>query len=145
MKTIVQKIVGTGCVFLLLVASACAQYTYPQAQIGQSQVDDGPIVLGDGSLITKNTVVVAATLVNLTTGDLLDTILPSDLIWTRTVSSGANAGVYRMYRVNHSPAVAKDDEVLLTINGTPASLFIVREYVLYGIYTIWDLFKTADF
>lgn len=140
MKTILQ----TLCAFLLLVGSACAQYTYPQAQIGQVALTNGPTMLGDGSLITKDTVLENAELQNVSTADVVATVLPDHRIWEKVVAAGATKGTYRMYKLNHTKAVAENDVLVLKINGVPRSTFRVRKYPMFGFAIIWDLAKDKD-
>lgn len=135
MKNVLLSLVA----FLLLASSAGAQ------QIGQAQIADGPIVIGEGSYSTKGgPLAVDVTVLNATTGDIIDTITKDDFRAQLTKYNPATGrwdlkiDVY-IYILKHTKPVAEGDVLLFIADGKQVSLKKVRKYTIYGIYTIWDL------
>lgn len=114
-------------------------YTYPQLQVGQAQLQGGPVTLGDGSLIVDQGPISGADVTNLTTSAVIGHVLAADALWS--------FGDYAMYKFRHAAAVSEDDRVLLSVDGTPKTAFGVRKYTIAwgGVsVTSWDLFKEQD-
>lgn len=135
-----KNVLQTVAVFFLLAASACAQ-----SQIGQARAaGTETIVIGQGSLLMRGTPLKEqAVLTNVTTGDVLDIVLPSELItqlkgydpatgtWTKLTNNW-------IYSVRHTVPVKKGDVIVEVIDGVPSRTYQVRESVFYG-HTIWDI------
>jgi len=100
---------------------------YPALQIGQSSLHDD-VRMGFGSLMVSGRIS-EAFVTNLRTSDVIGNI--SEVM--------ADFGEIVSYRFRHTSPVEKNDKLLLTIDGRPSAVFVVRtmEIPQWGMVAFW--------
>lgn len=122
---------------LILAAPAAAQ----TMQISQVQMGAGnPVLRGEGSLMTLRPITTSAAVVNLTTGETIDTIFSNELIWALNFGGAT----YYLYSIRHDRLVSEGDVIGESHDG---GLYTVRQYSIdysaygLGVFTTWDLLQ----
>lgn len=93
---------------------------YPQLQLTQSSTG-GQTTIGQGSLLIEGTISSDVTLLNLTTGQVIGHVLPTDFL--------VNLGAVTMYKAAHVVPFSVGDRVTMIVDGiASAKSWVVGSY-----------------